>query len=119
MRPANDSVRPMSTVELALKLQPTSQRGTWRLDPQYEAWLAQHFPRDRVHFCPLVDYDRLVRPADASCTLEDVVERQRREAPVPGGYRIDGLGVWRPRSAMFVVGSTRLKALLEFLFAFG
>ncbi len=119
LRAANDSIRPMATVELALRLQPTSQRDVWRLDPKYEAWLAQHFPADRVHLCPLADYDRLVRPADARLTLEGAAALLQRDAPLPGGYRLQLAGGWGGRTAMFVAGSTRLKALLEFLFAWG
>ena len=41
------------------------------------------------------------------------------EAERTGGYVLNGLSGWRNRTAMFAVGSHRLKALLEFLFAWG
>ena len=74
LRPANDSLRPLSTIELALKVRPAAVRsGTspvWSLGPQYARWLAEEFPEAKVWFCPLDLYDKMVRPADARFTLE-------------------------------------------------
>ncbi len=121
LRPANDSVRPLSTIELALKVRPapvlSGTTPVWRLDPQYERWLAEYFPRDAVWLCPLDAYDRLVRPADARYTLEELDALLRDEGARTGGYALGGVAGWRQRTAMFVVGGHRLKALLEFLFA--
>ena len=123
LRPANDSLRPLSTVELPLTVRPAPVRSgsgpVWRLDPQYGRWLAERFPRDPVWFCPLADYDREVRPAHARHTLEEMQERLEREAERTGGYRLETLNGWRRRTAMFAVGSHRPKALSEFLFAWG
>ena len=123
LRPANDSLRPLSTVELALKVRPapvlSGTTPVWRLDPQYDRWLAEHFPRDPVWLCPLDLYDRMVRPADARYSLEEMDARLAEEVARTGGYSLSGLAGWRQRTAMFAVGSHRLKALLEFLFAWG
>ena len=123
LRPANDSLRPLSTVELALAVRPApvldGTAPVWRLDPQYARWLGERFPHDPVWFCPLLDYDREVRGADARSTLEEMHERLEREALRTGGYRLATLNGWRRRAAMFAVGSHRLKALTEFLFAWG
>ena len=123
LRPANDSVRPLSTIELALKVRPApilhGSTPVWRLDPQYRRWLAERFPRDAVWLCPLELYDRRVRPADARYTLEEMDARLAEEADRKGGYILSDLDGWRRRTAMFAVGSHRLKALLEFLFAWG
>ena len=123
LRPANDSVRPLSTIEVALKVRPApGLSGTtpvWRLEPQYDKWLVEHFPHDVVWLCPLDAYDRLVRPADARYTLEELDARLREQAGLTGGYALGDVTGWRHRSAMFAVGSHRLKALLEFLFAWG
>jgi hypothetical protein len=123
LRAANDSLRPLSTVELPLAVRPAAVKdGTapvWRLDPQYGIWLAQNFPHDPVWFCPLADYDANVRPADARFTLEEMHARLEREAERTGGYALSTLSGWRRRTAMFAVGSHRLKALTEFLFTWG
>ncbi len=123
LRPANDSIRPLSTVELALKLRPApvlaGSAPVWRLEPQYEQWLAERFPAAPVWFCPLEVYDRMVRPADARFTLEEADAHLAAEARRTGGYVLNGMGRWRQRTAMFAVGSTRLKPLVEFLFAWG
>ena len=123
LRPANDSLRPLSTVELALAVRPVPVLGgaapVWRLNPQYERWLDAHFPHDRVWFCPLQAYDRDVRPADARFTLEEMHAQLAGEVERAGGYTLTPLNGWRRRTAMFAVGSHRLKALTEFLFAWG
>ncbi len=123
LRPANDCVRPLSTIELALKVRPapvlSGATPVWRLEPQYDRWLMDHFPNDAVWLCPLDAYDRLVRPANARYTLETLDERLREEAALTGGYALSEVTGWRHRSAMFAVGSHRLKALVEFLFAWG
>lgn len=123
LRAANDSLRPLSTVELPLAVRPapvlSGVSPVWRLDPQYARWLAERFPQERVWFCPLADYDAYVRPADARFTLEEMHERLEREAARTGGYALSTLHGWRRRTAMFAVGSHRLKALTEFLFAWG
>jgi hypothetical protein len=123
LRAANDSLRPLSTVELPLQVRPAAVlSGTdsvWRLEPQYDRWLDEHFPHDPVWFCPLADYDSFVRPADARYTLEEMHDRLAREVARTGGYRLATLNGWRRRTAMFAVGSHRLKALTEFLFAWG
>ncbi len=123
LRPANDSLRPLSTVELPLAVRPaavkTGVQPVWRLDPQYDRWLQDAFPRDPVWFCPLADYDREVRPADARFTLEEMHARLEQEAERTGGYHLTTLNGWRRRTAMFAVGGHRLKALTEFLFAWG
>ncbi len=123
LRPANDSVRPLSTIEVALKVRPapvlSGAAPVWRLDPQYDRWLAEHFPRDPVWLCPLELYDRTVRPADARYSLEEIDALLSDEMARTGGYALGGVGGWGRRTAMFVVGSHRLKALLEFLFAWG
>jgi hypothetical protein len=36
-----------------------------------------------------------------------------------GGYHLSEVNGWRRRTAMFALGSHRLKALTEFLFAWG
>jgi hypothetical protein len=119
LRPANDSVRQMSTVELALKVRPTGDGVRFALDPQYEQWRAQHFASERLYLSPLHVYDRLVRPAGAEMTLEDLDARLRRYAALTGGYLLETAGRWWPRTAMFAVGSTGCRALLEFLFRWG
>ncbi len=123
LRPANDSIRPLSTIEVALTVRPapvlSGTTPVWRLDPQYDRWLMDNFPHDAVWLCPLDAYDRLVRPADARYTLEEMEALLREEAVRTGGYTLTSLSGWRNRTAMFVVGSHRLKALLEFLFAWG
>ena len=123
LRPANDSLRPLSTVELPLAVRPapvlSGTAPVWRLDPQYTRWLNANFPHDPVWLCPLEDYDRDVRPADARFTLEQLHDRLQRETAHAGGYALSTLNGWRRRTAMFAVGSHRLKALTEFLFAFG
>ena len=123
LRPANDSLRPLSTVELPLAVRPVPVLGgappVWRLDPQYQLWLAGRFPYDPVWFCPLEAYDRDVRPAAARFTLEEMHARLADEAERTGGYALSLLNGWRRRTAMFAVGSHRLKALTEFLFAWG
>ncbi len=123
LRPANDSVRPLSTIEVALKVRPapvlSGTTPVWRLEPQYDRWLSENFPRDAVWLCPLEAYDRLVRPAHARYTLEDLDALLREEAARTGGYVLGEVTGWRQRTAMFVVGGHRLKALLEFLFAWG
>ena len=43
--------------------------------------------------------------------------RLAEETAERGGYTLSSLTGWRQRTAMFAVGSHRLKALLEFLFA--
>ena len=121
LRPANDSIRPMSTVEIALRIRPVGSGDAhptrWRLDPQYELWAAKTFPAARFCYCPLNIYDLQVRPADARHTLEDVDAQLRAETLRFGGYAIPGLTRWWPRTTMFAVGGVRLKPLLEFLFA--
>jgi hypothetical protein len=123
LRAANDSLRPLSTVELPLTVQPAAilagASPVWRLDPQYVRWLQDHFPHDAVWFCPLADYDTQVRAADARFTMEELHERLARETERTGGYALPTLNGWRRRTAMFAVGSHRLKALTEFLFAWG
>ena len=123
LRSANDSLRPLSVVEVALKVRPapvlSGTSPVWRLDPQYDRWLLESFPRDPVWLCPLDLYDRMVRPADARYTLEEMHAHLADEMARTGGYALAGLSGWRHRTAMFVVGSHRLKALLEFLFAWG
>ena len=123
LRPANDSIRPLSTIELALRVRPAPVLGgtapVWRLETQYDRWLDENYPRDPVWVCPLDAYDRLVRPADARYTLEELDGRLREESALMGGYALADVSGWRQRTAMFVVGSHRLKALLEFLFAWG
>ena len=123
LRPANDSLRPLSTIEVALGVRPapvlSGTTPVWRLDPQYDRWLTENFPRDPVWLCPLDLYDRVIRPADARYTLEEMHAQLAEEAARTGGYALSGLSGWRHRTAMFVVGSHRLKALLEFLFAWG
>ena len=123
LRPANDSIRPLSTIELALKIRPAPASSlvspVWRLDPQYEQWLAQHFPQAQVWFCPLDIYDRMVRPADAPYTLDQMDESLREEARRTGGFALGDAGGRPRRTAMFVVGSLRLKALVDFLFQWG
>ena len=123
LRPANDSLRPLSTVELPLAVRPVPVLGgaapVWKLEPQYQLWLAERFPHDLVWFCPLETYDRDVRPADAGFTLEEMHARLAGEVERTGGYALTLLNGWRRRTAMFAVGSHRLKALTEFLFAWG
>ncbi len=123
LRPANDSLRPLSTIELALKVRPapvlSGATPVWSLDPQYDRWLAAHFPKDRVWLCPLDMYDRMVRPADARYSLEEMDALLQDEVRRTGGYTLSSLVGWRHRTAMFAVGSHRLKALMEFLFAWG
>ncbi len=123
LRPANDSLRPISTIELALKVRPAAVLGgttpVWSLEPQYDRWLVANFPDAQVWFCPLDLYDLMVRPADARFTLEGLDAHLREEAQRSGGYALSSLGGWRQRTAMFAVGSPRLKALVEFLFAWG
>ncbi len=123
LRPANESLRPLSTIEVALKVRPapvlSGVQPVWRLEPQYDRWLAERFPRDPVWFCPLEVYDRRVRPADARHTLEEMTVLLDEDADRKGGYTLNSVTGWRQRSAMFAVGSHRLKALLEFLFAWG
>ena len=123
LRAANDSLRPLSIIELALKVRPapvlSGTAPAWRLDPQYDRWLAENFPRDRVWLCPLDLYDRMVRPADARYSLEQIDALLQDEVERRGGYTLGGLTGWRHRTAMFAVGSHRLKALVEFLFAWG
>ena len=122
LRPANDSVRRMSTIEVALKVRPSAAAGAaavWRLDPQYGQWAAREFPGVHFCYCPLGVYDLHVRPADARYTLEEMDARLRAETERSGGYLIPELARWRTRTAMFAVGGVRLKPLLEFLFAWG
>ena len=123
LRPANDSVRPLSTIEAALKVRPapvlSGTAPVWRLEPQYDRWLSENFPRDAVWLYPLAAYNRLVLPAHARYTLEDLDALLREEAARTGGYVLGEVTGWRQRTAMFVVGGHRLKALLEFLFAWG
>ena len=123
LRPANESIRPLSTIEVALKVRPAAvlsgTASVWSLDPQYGRWLAEYFPRDQVCICPLDLYDRMVRPADARYTMEALHDLLADEAARKGGYVLNGVTGWGRRTAMFVVGSHRLKALLEFLFAWG
>ena len=123
LRAANDSLRPLSTIELALKVRPAPVLGgtapVWRLDPQYARWLAETFPHDQVWLCPLDVYDRMVRPADARYSLEELDALLQAEIAQKGGYTLSSLSGWRQRTAMFAVGSHRLKALVEFLFAWG
>ena len=123
LRPANDSIRPLSTIEVALKVRPSpvlsGSTPVWRLDPQYDRWLVEQFPQAQVWFCPLDIYDRMVRPADARFTLEEMDAKLFEQAQRTGGYTLDSLSGWGKRSAMFAVGSHRLKALTEFLFQWG
>ncbi len=123
LRPANDCIRPLSTIELPLKMRPAPVlAGTapvWRLEPCYDQWLAERFPAAPVWFCPLEAYDRMVRPADARFTLEEAATHLSAEAMRTGGYVLNSMGRWRHRTAMFAVGSPKLKALTEFLFAWG
>ncbi len=123
LRPANDSLRPLSTIELALKVRPAAvlsgSTPVWRLDPQYDRWLIENFRHDPIWFCPLDLYDRRVRPADARFTLQEINALLAEEAQRTGGYALGGMTGWGRKTVMFVVGSHRLKALLEFLFAWG
>lgn len=123
LRHANDSVRPLSIVEVALRVRPAPVRaGTtpvWSLDPQYHRWLADNFPEAEVWLCPLDLYNLMVRPAEARFTLEGLDAHLREEVERTGGYALNGLNGWRHRTAMFAVGSPRLRALVEFLFAWG
>jgi hypothetical protein len=123
LRPANDSLRPLSIVELSLQVRPapvlSGAAPVWRLDPQYDRWLAETFPRDPVWLCPLDIYDRMVRPADARYTLQEMDAVLQAEVARQGGYTLGGVTGWRRRTAMFAVGGHRLKALVEFLFAWG
>ena len=123
LRPANDSLRPLSTIEVALKVRPAPVlSGTdpvWRLDPQYGRWLARTIPPDQHWQCTHENYERLVRPADARYTLEQMHARLADELARTGGYALAELAGWRHRNAMFVIGGHRLKPLLEFLFAWG
>ena len=123
LRPANDSIRPLSTIELALKIRPapvlSGTAPVWRLDLQYDRWLVEHFPQAQVWFCPLEVYDRMVRPAHARFTLEEIDAQLFSEAQRIGGYALESLSGWGKRTAMFAVGSHRLKALTEFLFQWG
>ena len=123
LRPANEALRPLSTIEVALRVRPapvlSGVQPVWRLEPQYDRWLAEHFPRDPVWFSPLDVYDLKVRPADARHTLEEMHASLAAEMERAGGYILNGVTGWRQRTAMFAVGSHRLKALLEFLFAWG
>jgi hypothetical protein len=112
--PANDCERPISTVELALKLRPTGTRDVWRLDPKYRQWIDETFPEARFYFCPLEVFDRSVRPAGAELSLEQAHHMLASLAERVGGYRIEGLG-WG-RSAPFAVGCRGPRALIEFLF---
>ena len=122
-RPANDWARPMSTVELALNIRPTpiavGSLPVWKLDSRYDRWAEAHFPADRLYYCPLKAYDQLVRPAAATHTIEELDAEMRQGVDGTSGYALRGRGRWNPRQEMFVVGSRRAKALLEFLFAFG
>ncbi len=123
LRPANDSIRPLSTIEVALKVRPapllSGSTPVWRLDPQYDRWLSEQFPQAQVWFCPLEIYDRMVRPAAARFTLEAMDAQLAEEAQRTGGYVLSSLSGWGKRTAMFAVGSHRLKALTEFLFQWG
>ena len=123
LRPANDSLRQMSIIEVALRVRPAASSAdapsVWRLDPQYDHWAKREFPNTHFCYCPLSTYDLQVRPADARYTLEEIDAHLRAEAQRSGGYLIPELGRWRPRTAMFAVGGVRLKPLLEFLFAWG
>ena len=118
-RAANDSFRAMATVELTLRLKPTAASGVWRLDPQYREWAARQFPDAGFRFCPLNVYDRLVRPADARHTLDDIDAELNETAARIGGYALPELSRWWPRTAPFVIGSRRARALVEFLFTWG
>jgi hypothetical protein len=120
LRPANDSIRPISTVELALKVRPANADARrFVLDPQYEQWRLQHFASERLYICPLGAYNQLVRPADAPLSMEALDATLRRDAALAGGYMLETAGRWWPRTAMFVVGSSGCRALLEFLFRWG
>ncbi len=116
LRAANDSLRPVSTIELALKLRPTGAQQVWRLDPQYEQWMRANYPGARFYLSPLELYDRLVRPADGPCTLEELDAKLRAEADAQGGYTLEGHAPPWGRRAMFAVGCRRPRALIEFLF---
>ena len=108
---------------MALKVRPapvlSGTTPVWRLDPQYDRWLADAFPHDDVWLCPLDLYDRSVLPADACYTLEEMHAHLAEEIARTGGYALAELAGWRHRTAMFVVGGHRLKALVAFLFAWG
>ena len=123
LRPANDSIRQMSTIELALKVRPGASPPegppAWRLDPRYEEWTRREFPDVHFCYCPLSLYDQMVRPADARFTLEEMDAHLLVETRRTGGYVMPELQRWRARTAMFAVGGVRLKPLIEFLFAWG
>ncbi len=91
----------------------------WKLDSKYDRWADANFPGVRLYFCPLKAYDQLVRPADAMHTLEELDGVLRQGVGGTDGHTLGGRGWWTLRNEMFVVGSRRAKALLEFLFPFG
>ena len=123
LRAANDSLRPLSTVEAPLAVRPapvlSGATPVWRLDPQYAHWLEAHYPHDPIWFCPLDVYDLHVRPADGRYTLEQMHDRLLQEAQRTGGYALSTLSGWRRRTAMCAVGGYRQKAWTSFLFAWG
>jgi hypothetical protein len=116
LRAANDSVRPVSTIELALKLKPTGTQHVWKLDPQYDQWMRANYPGARFYFSPLELYDRMVRPADGPCTFEELDGELNAELRAQGGYTLEGHALPWGRKTMFAVGCRRPRALIEFLF---
>ena len=119
LRPANDSIRPLSVIEVELQVRPApvlaGAERRWRLDPQYAGWTRAHFPAAQFFYCPLPRYKREVEAADARVSMEEIDAVLRREGGPAGGYGLDDSHRWI-RKAGFAVGSRSVSALLQFLF---
>ena len=123
LRAANDAGRPMSVIEVALKMRavpaPVGAPKVFALDPQYAQWAMRTFPQAHFCYCPLDIYDSQVRNADALHSMEQIDALLRDQVRANGGYALSTPPAWLSRTTLFAVGSTRLKPLLEFLFEWG
>ena len=122
LRPANDSIRPLSVVEVELRVRPAlvtaGAAPRWRPDPQYREWAQRRFPAAQFFYCPLPRYKREVEAADGVYSMEEIDALLGKDGGLIGGYVLEGVNRWT-RNAAFAVGSRSVTALLEFLFAWG